>query len=245
MSLKYREDKGLAVLALADDGDLDRLADLLTHDETDGNLRLTQELLSEPSFAQARAEGRSGDAWQLVAAELQAFGGDGVANAFRSLKGDHSGVAYQVILEDIAKHVGADLKAIDGVLACETALIKKMLLERYFPKSGASVSPHARSAAREFDRPELIDGTLDANVLSDRLRDDEAFLLDAIAILRRIPQFNVATSLAVSALKTWAIPGASVQTMTGPALRITVPAMLEVARIRRKALRNPLNFVKV
>lgn len=245
MPLKYREDKGLAVLALADDGDIDRLADLLTHDETDGNLRLAQELLDESDFKKARAGGRSGDAWQLVAAELQAFGGDGVANRIRSIKGDHTGVPYQVILEDIAKHVGTDLKRIDGVLACEAALIQKMLLERYFPESGASVSPHARSAALEFGRPELIDGTLDAKEVSDRLRDDEAFLLDSIAILRRLPQFNVTTSLAFSVLKTWAIPGAGAQAMTGPALRITVPAMLEVARIRRKAVRNPLNLVKV
>jgi uncharacterized protein YaaW (UPF0174 family) len=242
MSLKYREDKGLAVLALADDGDLERLADLLTYDETDGNLRLAQELLDESAFVQARAESRVGDAWQLIAAELQTFGGDGVANRIRSIKGDHTGVPYQEILEDIAKYVGADLKAADGVSGCEAALIQKMLLERYLPKTGTSLSPHARSAAREFDRPALVDGTLDVQKLQDLLRDDEDFFLAAIAILRRIPQFAVATSVAATAFKKWAMPGGGVQSVTGPALRITVPAMLEVARIRRKALRNPLNL---
>ena len=189
------------MLALADNGDLDHLADLLTHDETDGNLRLAQELLGESAFVQARAEGLVGDAWRLIAAELQTFGGDGVANRIRSIKGDHTGVPYREILEDIAKYVGADLKAADGVSGCEAALIQKMLLERY-PRRLEQASAPTRARRRGNSIAlHLLDGTLDTQKLQDLLRDDQEFFFDAIAILRRIPQFTVVTSVAATALK--------------------------------------------
>lgn len=241
MALKYRDDKGLAVLALAEEGDLERLADLLTHDETDGNQRMTQELLETPGFAQARTEARIADAWQFIAAELQTFGGDGVANRIRSMKGDHTGVPYQEILDDIAKCIGADIKAAKDVSNCEEALILKMLAERYVPKGTVALSPHARAAAREFNRPELAEGSVSVQAMQDLLWDDDGFFFDAIAILRRIPQFSIGATVAANALRMWSTPAAGV---TGPALRITIPAMLEVARIRRKALRNPINLAE-
>lgn len=244
MALKYREDPGLAVLALAGEEDLGRLADLLTYDETDGEKRVAQALLDEPAFNEARAAGALGRAWTLIAAELQVFGGDSVVNKFRG-----TGIHYAEILLDLAEHLGMKFGDAADVPARESALVHQLLVDRYLPGGEPTRSPPARAAAREFGCAELADGTLAADSLKARLADEADFFLVAIRVLRRLPRVNPKLSI-MSRVTRVAAGGmltvlSNKQSVTGPNFDVTLAAVLEVAHIRRKALRNPMNLAEI
>nr|WP_314521739.1 DUF3944 domain-containing protein [uncultured Lelliottia sp.] len=74
---KFRADKDLELLRYSDNEMLEVLVKYLTTDK-DGSTRYTESLTGEKAFQDVGKDYRQ--AWQLIGAELQHFGGDTLVN---------------------------------------------------------------------------------------------------------------------------------------------------------------------
>lgn len=83
MGTKNRHDEDLAFLAYCSEKDIQQLAKLLIYDKK-GKKRITTQILSDKSFMALNGSSEQWrKSWQLVAGELQHFGGDTIVNLFR------------------------------------------------------------------------------------------------------------------------------------------------------------------
>lgn len=258
MALKFRKDEGLFVLALASHEDLEQLASVLTHDGSDGEKRRTQELLGDPVYQAAVANDDLRPAWKSIAAELQAYGGDSIANTWRSVTQDHTGVPYREIVTDICDHLKLKHQPATGIKELEDQLLIELITHR---KDKVQVEGLVR----------IMEGVshsvgMEGSVTKDLKLDDLARLIgtDASvsylaalvapvvvsAALPSLARLFVPTVLAPVAPRLGGalVPGMNaaaltsvVMLLTSPALRVTLPAVLEVIRIRRLLLLSPLS----
>jgi uncharacterized protein YaaW (UPF0174 family) len=256
MTLKYREDDGLAVLALAEHADLEKLAQVLTFD-SDGKKRYAQQLLDDPGFQKARKAGNLQPAWRSIAAELQAFGGDGIANQLRSAFKDHTGVPYREILADICKQLGLEVKADRGIKEVEDQMLMQLFRKVSKDLSAEETIRILQETAQGAGVADAVPGGSTLDELMARINADGrlAYLISivtpglaslALPFLARISLPAVAGVIAMRAGGAL-IPGVGALALlstatlaTGPALRVTLPAVLEVIRIRRAVLLSPL-----
>lgn len=101
--MSYREDRDLEVLKYADNEQLEILVKYLT--EKEGVLHFTENLTNNENFKRAKKLGSLQEAWQEIAAELQAYGGHSVVNLFRT-----KGVLYREIVLDLCKKNKIEVK---------------------------------------------------------------------------------------------------------------------------------------
>ncbi|MBP1472757.1 hypothetical protein J7I44_00460 [Frateuria sp. MAH-13] len=262
MALKYRKDEGLAVLALSGHDDLQRLVRVLTHDESDGEKRRTQQLLDDPSYRAAAGQGDLRPAWKAIAAELQAYGGDSIANAWRSLTQDHTGVAYREIVIDICDHLKLGVKPSTDIKELEDQLLVALICggkDKFEPENLARIMEEVADGA---GLKECLQGNVALDDLLQRIAIDAkvsylaALAAPAIAstTLPFLARLTLPTVLAVVAPRMGAalVPGLNVAAatsalmlLTSPAYRVTLPAVLEVIRIRRRVLLSPMDAREV
>lgn len=122
MGIKYRIDDDLAFLQYCKEEDLRVLAGYLTHDK-DQSARIASELLEDESFKKfAGKKDQYRHCWQLIAGELQHFGGDTIVNLFR---GD--GVLYKEILSDVCDNQKVKTEKNSSAYAMENKLLEKFI----------------------------------------------------------------------------------------------------------------------
>ncbi|CCJ71857.1 Putative oxidoreductase [Cronobacter condimenti 1330] len=103
MGLVYKDDEDLNFLQHCTEVQLQVIARLLTYDEN-GKQRLASELLKHQQFQALDSHPeRHRRCWQLIAGELQHFGGDSIAN-----KGH--GLLYRSVLHDLKSISGQRAK---------------------------------------------------------------------------------------------------------------------------------------
>lgn len=238
MANNYRDDKDLEMLRYADNEMLELIVTYLTKDEN-GYSRLTEELLDNKNFKNANGDFKK--AWKEIAAELQYFGGDTFVNIFRG-----SGVLYREILTDVCKKI--DVKFDDSQ---KTIDIEQKLLSKLFEKSWSEMS----SQEREDIKNRLgIDSTLTGSALlasilasiSSGIISREISLLLARAVAQVFIGTSVSTAAEIGATRLlgvftgpigWAIVGLlTVSAISGPAFRVTLPCVIQIAAIRQQML---------
>lgn len=253
MALKFREDKDLFVLAFSHHEDLERLADILTLDAADGQRRHAQELLKDPDYKRALGEGDLRKAWKSLAAELQAYGGDSIANAMRSLVKGHTGILYREIVTDVCTHLKIEIKSAEDIKALEDQLLVGVLsgqkknfsddeLDQILDQAAMKVGP-SESGGGKRNLDDLVHG-LSTNAQIAYLAAIVAPMIVSAA-LPSLVRLTLPVALAAAAPRVGAAfsPGLNVvsaasalKQITSPAYRVTLPAVLEVIRIRRLAL---------
>lgn len=257
MALKFREDdKDLHVLALASHEDLQRLARVLTHDIADDQERRAQELLGDPAYKDAVKQGNLALAWKSIAAELQAFGGDSVANLVRSLIKDHTGVPYREILADICENLKLKITPTNGIVALEDQLLVELIRSQQEKFSAEELTRILAEAAKGMPLQQSLGKDWNMDALLKRIGSDaQAGYLAALvapavasAALPFLARLSLPMVLAVVAPRVGGalVPGlnvlaaaSSVALLTSPAYRVTLPAVLEVIRIRRLVMLAP------
>ncbi len=261
MALKYREDDGLAVLALAEHADLDKLARVLAYDDSDKAKRYAQQLLDDPAYKSAIEASDLRPAWRSIAAELQAFGGDGIANLIRNTFQDHTGVLYREILADICGQVGVKAKTEVGIKELEDQLLVQLILKFSKDSSAEEMIRILKDTAEGSGLAEAVAGGLKLEDLAARMGADArlgyiaAIVAPALAsaALPFLARISLPIVIRVMAPRVGGalVPGLNVLALlstatlaTGPAYRVTLPAVLEVIRIRRVVLMAPLDGVK-
>lgn len=258
MTLKFREDEDLFVLALSSHEDLKRLARVLTHDESDGEKRHSQALLSDSSYQAAVQKGDLRPAWKAIAAELQAYGGDSIANTWRSLTQDHTGVSYREIVTDICGHLKLKFKPADDIKNLEDQLLVGLILSQKdkfktedlirIMEDVAKGVGLSKSLQKDWKFDELIQCiATDAKASYLAALVAPAIASTALPFLARL---SMPAVLAVVAPRLGGalVPGLNVVAatsaltlLTSPAFRVTLPAVLEVIRIRRLVLLSPMS----
>ena len=256
LRLCYRPDKDLCFLQFCPHEDLQQLTKVLT--SSNGTRRISELLTKDRRYADNRDDLTK--IWELVAAELQRFGADTVASLVRGGKG----VCYAEILKEVAKRCSvkpiksettADLEVRVVVSLLEKALEKmsKKDAEEFFreiqkdlpPEEAAKFAEHARKG---LDPKRWAAGSVGAvlqiaisqggflsykltvvaaNAVAKALVGRGLNMAANQALVRYVAMFAGPIGLAVNTLL-------AVPVVTGPAFRVTLPAVLVVAALRKK-----------
>lgn len=240
MSNTYRKDKDLdPLLRYADNEMLGVLVKYLTTDK-DGETRFTETLTDDERFKAAKGDYK--EVWQLIAGELQHFGGDTFVNLFRG-----TGVEYREILTDVCKklNIKTDYKA-------ETVKIEQALLAKLFQDSWEKMSASERDELRKelkIDASLTSSAALTAIIAAIRMGGFMSYqvamiVANAVAkallgrgltlaanagLARAIGVFAGPIGIAITVLLT-------VPAISGPAFRVTLPAVVQIAAMRQQML---------
>lgn len=252
MAIKYRDDPGLKFLAMCDNDDVSNLAQILIYD-TDGKIRRTSSILTDEGFTKHEGEPRQWlKSWQVVAGELQLYGGDSVVNHFRG-----SGVLYDEILRDVCQRVGVKLTNEDNEIVRKEEKLIEFLATKAWEKMDEKQRAEFLQRINLIEsfkgvsgmspvRLALATGGAAAMVVYEYLAGALLASLGAVGVRLAGPvaaQF-IGTRLGATALSgpVAVVLGVAlaVPMITGTAYRVTVPAVIQIAYMRKKYLERDL-----
>lgn len=230
MGLVYKDDEDLHFLQHCSEEQLKVITTLLTHDDK-GKQRLASELLKHEEYkALSDHPEQHRRNWQLIAGELQHFGGDSIANKVRG-----HGLLYRAILLDVSKRL--KLKASKEMSTLE---IEQSLLEHFLRNSWQKMD--------EVHREEFL-AAVDAKVteleeLLPQLMQDKQLAAGVSHLLSGQLSKILRSHAAISVIGHGLIRGAGlggpfgaalngVKAVSGGAYRVTIPAVLQIACLRR------------
>ncbi|MDP0256003.1 DUF3944 domain-containing protein [Glaesserella parasuis] len=232
--MAYVYDVDLEFLAQCTNEDLQPLVDILTKDK-DGKKRYTEGLTSSRVYKVFYPDHNL--YWKEIAEEIQKFGANTIATLFRLGKG----VSYKTILIEVCEKMKVNFNK-----ESSTELIEKHLLDKVLTSAIEELSEDdLKKLAEELKIPATHLGkqSLTALVLVELNS-----LLSTPALWKTIhtmfPQ-TIGTLLAGTALGRilgfatgpigWGITGIwALKDISGPATRVTVPAVIQIAFLRKK-----------
>ena len=241
MGTKYRKDDDLAFLQYCSEEDIRQLAEFIIFNN-DGQERLCSEIFVEKEFKQHKDKpDQWRKCWHLVAGELQHFGGDTFANLIR-----RKGVLYKEILVDVCKKINVSFDKKSSAYEIENKLIERLVemawdkmseSERHETLRGLNLDDLARSRADwAFISSSILANGLVAGPwyawaasaartsFSSAVISKSALAAAPVVLSTRLVA-SVAVPLAVASLA---------PAISGTAYRVTVPAVIQIAYMRRK-----------
>lgn len=238
--MAYREDADLKFLAELDSKELDDLVYCLVYDK-DGEKRWAEELSSTEKYRLYYPDHK--EYWQEIAAEIQCFG----ANSFATMLRGGKGVLYKEVLQDVA-----DKLSIKGVKDVDAYNAERKIIINLLEKSLAEMTEEDRkSFAYEFNitnlgsySPEALLGAFQMIFRAGGFQSYKLTLVIANAVMKAV--FGRGLSFAGNAALTrtvsiatgpigWAVLGLwTAVDIAGPAYRVTIPAVVQVAFLRMK-----------
>jgi uncharacterized protein YaaW (UPF0174 family) len=237
MANKYREDKDLAFLQYADTELLEVLVKHLMFDK-DGKKRNTESLSGNKAFIDAKGDYRK--AWQSVAAELQHYGGDTLVNLVR-----RTGVTYREILVDVCKRIKVKTNFNAATIEIEKAMFAKLIETSWDDMTDEQKSELTK--ALKVDPKLAGPAAMTAIITAIKLGGFASYqvaLIVANSIARMImgkglqlaANAGIARAIGIFAGPIgWAITGlTTVPAITGPAFRVTLPAVIQIAAMRQQ-----------
>ena len=221
--MSYRYDNDLEFLGRCTNEELKELFDLLVYDPKDGEQRITSTLTYSEEYKKYGTD--YSKYWRRIAEELQLYGGNTVVNNFIRFG---SGVTYREILQDVAKTLKVHYTKISSTEKIEYVVLEKILSEIF-----AKLSPEEeKEILSELSNDEIVlkykNSAIDFN--SAQLKN-LTFLLLNKGITRIIGGILAGPiGLLLNAL--------IIADIAGPATRVTIPAVMLIATLRRKKIQN-------
>lgn len=241
--MTYRKDADLEILASASDEDLLILVDYLIKDR-DGSPRLTEELTLTEVYK--KYSDRPSMYWQEIAGELQHFGGNGIANLVRNIFGNGEGVLYREILCDVCDKMKVNYNSKASIEIIEMNLLQKILIDAIDKMNSEELKKiidELDLKTTDFTKEALI-AALQAGILKGGFFAYQIAVIVANAVAKAI--LGRGLSLTANATIT-RVMGAfagpigialtilwTLVDIAGPAYRVTIPAVVQVAYIRMK-----------
>jgi len=237
--MAYRNDEDLEILSVAEDEDLEVLLRYLMRDEN-GELRFTEELSSAPSYKANPNKPRT--YWKEIAAELQCFGGNTFANFFRG----GEGVLYREVLCDVCDNLKVNYNPEADISMIEMNLLSKILIKsldemneeqmkelldnldikvNHLTKQAVIAALQMMILKTGFSPYKI--SVIVANAVARTLLGRGVSVAGNMALTRAISIFAGPVGIALNAL--WLAVD-----IAGPAYRVTIPAVIQVAYIRAK-----------
>jgi len=237
MAVSYTHDPDLLFLEHCSEHQLTVLTHILTHG-SNGKPRLTSSLLKNQEFTSLEGQPNQHQrSWRLIAGELQHYGGNSIANKIRG-----HGKAYRAILLDVCKQL--KLKRDKEI---PTWRIEQTLLEHFLRNAWQKMDDDQKQAffdAIEKKRmeieallPQLMEDPKLAQGVSHLLADELTRILRtqaALKVLTRGVMRGVGLAGPIGAAFT------GITTLSGSASRVTIPAVLHIACLRRINFANEL-----
>ncbi|MDU6486369.1 MAG: acidic protein MsyB [Escherichia coli] len=230
MNVNYLNDSDLDFLQHCSEEQLANFARLLTHNEK-GKTRLSSVLMRNELFKSMEGHPEQHRRnWQLIAGELQHFGGDSIANKLRV-----HGKLYRAILLDVSKRL--KLKADKEMSTFE---IEQQLLEQFLRNTWKKMDEeHKQEFLHAVDaRVNELEELLPLLMKDKLLAKGVSHLLSSQ--LTRILRTHAAMSVLGHGLLRGAGLGGpvgaalnGVKAVSGSAYRVTIPAVLQIACLRR------------
>lgn len=230
MNVTYLNDDDLDFLQHCSEEQLANITRLLTHNEK-GKARLSSVLNHNDLFKSMEGHPEQHRRnWQLIAGELQHYGGDSIANKLRG-----HGKLYRAILLDVSKRL--KLKADKEMSTFE---IEQYLLEHFLRNAWQKMdAEHKQEFLQAVDAKVSELAELLPLLMKDRnLAKGVSHLLSGQ--LTRILRTHAAVSVIGHGLLRGAGLGGpvgaalnGVKAVSGSAYRVTIPAVLHIACLRR------------
>ncbi|EFJ1935580.1 acidic protein MsyB [Escherichia coli] len=230
MNVNYLNDSDLDFLQHCSEEQLANFARLLTHNEK-GKTRLSSVLMRNELFKSMEGHPEQHRRnWQLIAGELQHFGGDSIANKLRG-----HGKLCRAILLDVSKRL--KLKADKEMSTFE---IEQQLLEQFLRNTWKKMDEeHKQEFLHAVDaRVNELEELLLLLMKDKLLAKGVSHLLSSQ--LTRILRTHAAMSVLGHGLLRGAGLGGpvgaalnGVKAVSGSAYRVTIPAVLQIACLRR------------
>jgi uncharacterized protein YaaW (UPF0174 family) len=242
--MAYRPDPDLEFLAHMKSSDLNDLVRILVYDK-DGEKRVTEELSSTDKYRKYFPDHNK--YWKNIAEEIQKFGGNTIANIWRG-----TGVLYKEVLTDVCKKLKVNYNKNSSVERIENNLLMKILedsLEKMSPKEIKELSTNLGIKNTNTITPEVVLGTFQGIFKAGGFKSYQMTVIIANSVMKTI--FGRGLSFATNATLTktmsivagpigWVITGVwTTIDVSGPAFRVTIPAVIEIAVLRKKYLYKP------
>ena len=265
-NMAYRHDQDLEFMDRAKHDDFQNLVFVLTHDPKDGKTRWTEELRSKLKGCNDYHY-----RWQDIAGELQCFGGDTIANLTRLGKG----VLYRELLCDVcdAQKLQYDKKAIN-IADIENKLVESCLTKMwgswdsnsraymlaiasiFVPSFKKSHTPFP-SAILSSTLPSIftsgiLHGGIRAWAITQMTTGLVTTSLTGLSAIAASTLGMSAFSILAPRLVALAIPATAILEIlstalvfSGPAYRVTLPACLAVAELRKQVALSPREILRM
>ena len=246
-----RTDFDLQFLQYCDNEDLVSLCNILMFDNN-GKLRLSESLSNNDNWL-ACFPYKMNAMWKDLAFELQSYGGNTLLNVFRNGQGP----SYESIVYDVCKRL-----KVKGISKYDTAeeMEQKLLVSVSTKAIGELSEEQARSIMEEcgvkgydYSRAGLVAAIIALQVINRRV-----FLVVVNSVMRMLGQMLLGRGIMMAGIGGlsrgigamcgpigWIILGGwTMWDMMGPAYRVTVPAVIQIAYMRVK-YQSMLNVQKV
>lgn len=238
--MTYREDKDLEFFKEMASKDLHDLVESITKDK-DGDIRITEELTTKEIYKKYYPDHKK--YWYLVAAELQCFGANSFVTIFRGGKG----VMYREVLQDVCDNSKVNYNKKQSVAAIENQLLIKLLGDATEKMSESDRADFAKLVGLNTAKmlsPEGLMAAAQAAFVAGGFQSYRMALIVANGVSRAL--LGRGLTLAANATLTrtlsivsgpigWAVTGLlTAIDISGPAFRVTLPAVIHVALLRKK-----------
>lgn len=248
----YLEDKDLEFLKNCPNEDLKALADLLVFAE-DGKKRWNEKLSGKKSYMESYPNNLKNVVNDIIL-ELQCYGADTIASTVRELFGKHPGVPYREILMDVCDKKKITYNKESSTERIEFHFIQSIIEETLQKATDEELLTIAEEVGVSFiggeTREQIIDAVLQKSTsptLFAKMTDIvySAVLPGTVVGVAGAAAAQAAAAVAVRVglprLVGLAIPainafmwGWLIKDLSGPAYRITVPAVVMIINFRQK-----------
>ena len=240
--MAYREDSDLEFLGQMKSEDLNDLVFCLTHDK-DGDARLTEELTMNERYKQYYPDHHQ--YWKDIAAEIQCFGANSFVTIFRGGKG----VLYREVLTDVCDKLKVNYNKNSAVDKIENNMLMKIIADALEKMSSEELRKLAESVGlKNTDgiTAEALTGVFQAAFVAGGFMSYQITLIVVNAVLKLL--IGRGLSIAGNAALTramavftgpigWILTGIwTAIDIAGPAYRVTIPAVIQIAALRKKHL---------
>lgn len=240
--MSYRHDNDLEFLKNIESKDLEDLVYCLTHDK-DGKTRFTEELTSSDEYKSNYPDHNK--YWELIAAEIQCFGGNSFANVFRGGRG----VEYKEVLIDVCDKMKVNYNKYTSVDKIESNLLMKILTDALENMTSDELKELAESTGVKNTSgvtPETMVGIFQTVFRMGGFKSYQLTLIIVNATLKALIGRGLSFAGNAALTRTmailtgpigWVITGLwTAIDIAGPAYRVTIPAVIQIAALRQKHL---------
>ncbi len=220
--------------------DLENLVDCLTHDKN-GKIRFTETLTKSDAYKTYYPDHHQ--YWELIAAEIQRYG----ANSFATMLRGGKGVKYKEVLMDVCDKLKVNYNRASRVKKIEHNLLMKILIDEIENMSPEEIKELAQSTGATNIiniTPEVMLAVFQAVYHAGGVKSYQLTLIIVNAFMNTILGRSLSLSGNLALTRTlavltgpigWGMTGlwTSVD-IAGPAYRVTIPAVIQVAVLRQK-----------
>ncbi len=242
--MAYRDDNDLEFLQNIKSEDLDDLVYCLTHDK-DGELRWTEELTTSEKYKLYYPDHNR--YWKEIAAEIQCFGANTIVTIF--FRGG-KGVKYREVLTDVCDKMKVNYNKDSSVEKIENNLLMKILTDALENMSREELKKLAEATGVKntsgIITAETMVGAFQAVFHAGGFKSYELTVIIVNAIMKALIGRGLSFAGNAALTRTmailtgpigWVITGLwTAIDIAGPAYRVTIPAVIQVAVLRQKFL---------